>query len=145
MNHGQSFTKSFIGKASVGAVAAGALVAIPGYELGGEAAHASAEDAKHHSGPVLAHLRNAETGEIAILVGTHEVVIHDRVLAQRLLQAALYLAASSQNHPSQVFSIHPQRKGASMSSHREAPGLLDDPVADSTDLYAFVSPDQPIP
>ena len=30
-----------------------------------------------------------------------------------------------------------------MSSHREAPGLLDDPVGDSTDLYAFVSPDQP--
>ncbi len=30
-----------------------------------------------------------------------------------------------------------------MSSHREAPGLLNDPAADSTDLYAFVSPDQP--
>jgi hypothetical protein len=30
-----------------------------------------------------------------------------------------------------------------MSSHREAPGILADPLADSTDLYAFVSPDQP--
>jgi len=30
-----------------------------------------------------------------------------------------------------------------MSSHREAPGIALDPVADSTDLYAFVSPDQP--
>jgi hypothetical protein len=30
-----------------------------------------------------------------------------------------------------------------MSSHREAPGISQDPVADSTDLYAFVSPDQP--
>ena len=30
-----------------------------------------------------------------------------------------------------------------MSSHREAPGILNDPVADSTDLYAFISPDQP--
>jgi hypothetical protein len=30
-----------------------------------------------------------------------------------------------------------------MSSHREAPGILNDPAADSTDLYAFVSPDQP--
>jgi hypothetical protein len=28
-----------------------------------------------------------------------------------------------------------------MSSHREAPGIAKDPVADSTDLYAFVSPD----
>ncbi len=29
-----------------------------------------------------------------------------------------------------------------MSSHREAPEISKDPVADSTDLYAFVSPDQ---
>jgi hypothetical protein len=30
-----------------------------------------------------------------------------------------------------------------MSSHREAPEISKDPVADNTDLYAFVSPDQP--
>ncbi|HEY6538165.1 MAG TPA: DUF4331 domain-containing protein [Candidatus Dormibacteraeota bacterium] len=30
-----------------------------------------------------------------------------------------------------------------MSSHREAPEIAKDPVADNTDLYAFVSPDQP--
>jgi|SRR5579872_948642 len=30
-----------------------------------------------------------------------------------------------------------------MSSHREAPAISTDPVADSTDLYAFVSPDKP--
>ncbi len=30
-----------------------------------------------------------------------------------------------------------------MSSHREAPEISQDPVADSTDLYAFVSPDHP--
>ena len=30
-----------------------------------------------------------------------------------------------------------------MSSHREAPEIAKDPVADSTDLYAFVSPDRP--
>ena len=30
-----------------------------------------------------------------------------------------------------------------MSSHREAPGTSRDPVADSTDVYAFVSPDKP--
>jgi hypothetical protein len=30
-----------------------------------------------------------------------------------------------------------------MSSHREAPEIAKDPVADSTDLYAFVSPDNP--
>src|SRR6516225_10369387 len=30
-----------------------------------------------------------------------------------------------------------------MSSHREAPEISRDPVADSTDVYAFVSPDNP--
>src|SRR5215831_14081749 len=30
-----------------------------------------------------------------------------------------------------------------MSSHREAPEISMDPVADSTDVYAFVSPDRP--
>jgi hypothetical protein len=30
-----------------------------------------------------------------------------------------------------------------MSSHREAPEISKDPVADSTDLYAFVSPNNP--
>ena len=29
-----------------------------------------------------------------------------------------------------------------MSSHREAPEISKDPVADSTDVYAFVSPDK---
>src|SRR6201982_1921469 len=30
-----------------------------------------------------------------------------------------------------------------MSSHREAPEISKDPVADSSDVYAFVSPDTP--
>src|SRR6201986_2102246 len=30
-----------------------------------------------------------------------------------------------------------------MSSHREAPEISKDPVADSTDVYAFASPDEP--
>src|SRR5271169_2522926 len=30
-----------------------------------------------------------------------------------------------------------------MSSHREAPEVSKDPVADNTDVYAFVSPDNP--
>ena len=32
-----------------------------------------------------------------------------------------------------------------MSSHREAPAISKDPVADNTDTYAFVSPDDPGP
>ena len=30
-----------------------------------------------------------------------------------------------------------------MSSHREAPDISQDPAADNTDMYAFVSPDRP--
>lgn len=30
-----------------------------------------------------------------------------------------------------------------MSSHKEAPGITNDPAADNTDVYAFVSPDKP--
>ena len=33
--------------------------------------------------------------------------------------------------------------GADASSHREAPLIAEDPVADLTDVYAFVSPDKP--
>ncbi len=32
---------------------------------------------------------------------------------------------------------------ANASSHREAPLITEDPVADLTDVYAFVSPDKP--
>src|SRR5881296_2621376 len=32
---------------------------------------------------------------------------------------------------------------AGASSHREAPLISEDPAADNTDLYAFVSPDRP--
>jgi hypothetical protein len=34
-------------------------------------------------------------------------------------------------------------QGATASSHREAPVISDDPAADNTDVYAFVSPDRP--
>ncbi len=32
---------------------------------------------------------------------------------------------------------------AAASSHREAPNIIQDPTADNTDVYAFVSPDKP--
>jgi hypothetical protein len=40
-----------------------------------------------------------------------------------------------------VLGMAPQRSSAS--SHREAPLISNDPAADNTDLYAFVSPDRP--
>ena len=40
-------------------------------------------------------------------------------------------------------STSPAREVQPMSSHREAPEISKDPVADNTDVYAFVSPDRP--
>jgi Domain of unknown function (DUF4331) len=37
----------------------------------------------------------------------------------------------------------PSPQGAVASSHREAPVISEDPTADNTDVYAFVSPDRP--
>src|SRR5438105_11679356 len=37
----------------------------------------------------------------------------------------------------------PAPQAGNASSHREAPLISNDPAADNTDLYAFVSPDKP--
>jgi hypothetical protein len=37
---------------------------------------------------VVAHVRNASTGEISVMVGEHEVVTTDRALVARLLKSA---------------------------------------------------------
>jgi len=50
--------------------------------------HAAGRPAAGHHEPLLAHVRNRATGEIALLVGTREVVIHDRELVMRLVKAA---------------------------------------------------------
>ena len=42
-----------------------------------------------------------------------------------------------------AFAVDAGPFGASASSHREAPIIAGDPRADNTDLYAFVSPDDP--
>jgi hypothetical protein len=82
--------QNFIKKATVSAAAAGALATVPGFSLATEPAFASESDTRMsvHAGPVLAHIRNVATGEIAVLFGTREVVIHDVEVVNRLLRAA---------------------------------------------------------
>jgi hypothetical protein len=48
---------------------------------------ADAKVAKH-SGPVVAYVRNAGTGEISVMAGEREVKVHDRKLAARIARAA---------------------------------------------------------
>jgi hypothetical protein len=82
--------RGFIKKTSVGAATFGALVTVPGLAEVDAASrpHAARGLAAEHHAPLLAHVRNRATGEIALLVGTREVVIHDRELVKRLMKAA---------------------------------------------------------
>jgi hypothetical protein len=82
--------KGFLGKTSMGAAAIGAIVSIPGL------AHATEADAapefklrpEELESPLVAHVRNLKTGEIAVMVGTREIVYRDPQFAKRLLKAA---------------------------------------------------------
>ncbi len=61
--------------------------------------------------------------------------MNQSVSSSRLKTGAAFLAAAAM-----ALSLAPSAFG---SSHREAPMIAKDPTADTTDLYAFVSPDRP--
>ena len=77
----------------------------------------------------MAYVHDARRGEVTVLKGTPQTTYHDPALVKRLLAAAPGDDALS--------------GGPHMSSHREAPEISKDPVADNADVYAFVSPDKP--
>jgi hypothetical protein len=81
----------FLKQASAGAVTVGALAALPGMT----AAHAApksapAEDLSPvaHRGPLVAHVKDASTGEISFLIGTREIKVHNPELVKQLVKAA---------------------------------------------------------
>jgi hypothetical protein len=61
------------------------------------------------------------------------LIIIKKTFMKRKIYAAFMLAIMSLQITAPVFA----------SSHREAPLIADDPLADNTDLYAFRSPDNP--
>jgi hypothetical protein len=81
--------RGFIKDATAGAAAVGAIAVVPGMA----AVHAAPKDWAAHAsgaqveGPLVAHVRNFKTGEVAVLVGTREVIIHDHALVSRLVRA----------------------------------------------------------
>jgi hypothetical protein len=84
--------RSFIKQASATAATVGAIATLPTIAN----AHASTtlspsevSTAAAH-GPIIAHIRNLDLGEIALLVGEREIVIRDRVLVRRLVKAAQF-------------------------------------------------------
>ncbi len=84
--------RRFLGRASKAAVAAGA-VAAGGAILGATGSAEAASLAARPGTPVLegsgviAHVIDARKGELSIFVGTREIRVTDRALAQQLLRA----------------------------------------------------------
>ena len=135
--------RQFLGRMSAGLAVAGAAAylpragasaasaaVVPGEAGGGKSYDAHGDNivplprdvAEGRLWPIFA---TPVRGEISIFVGSREVTLHDTVHRR---QTGLTLPARGLEH---------------MSSHREAPEISKDPVADSADLYAFVSPDRP--
>ena len=82
--------RGFIQKSSVGVATVGALATVPGLAAAHAASQAPALDAATASkqGPLVAHVRDYAKGEIALLVGTREVIVRDPELVARLVRAA---------------------------------------------------------
>jgi hypothetical protein len=82
--------RGLIAKGSLGAAAIGALVAVPGMGTAHAAPQAPQGDGEKAmvEGPLMAHVRDLTTGEIALYVGTREIIVHDRALVGRLVRAA---------------------------------------------------------
>jgi anaerobic selenocysteine-containing dehydrogenase len=79
--------RRFIGGAAAGAVAVTAAAAVPG--VAAAAPDDLPDDTGHElSEPVVAHVRDLRTAEIALYVGTEEITHTDRTLARRLARAA---------------------------------------------------------
>jgi hypothetical protein len=54
----------------------------------GAAAGGAAEPAAHAAEPIIAHVRNARTGEIDVFRGTSQTRLHDPALAALLIRAS---------------------------------------------------------
>jgi hypothetical protein len=78
-----SSRRRFLGVAGAGAAAAGATAVAPAAFAGEARRSATSADES-----VVAYLDDASSDKVTLLVGEREVVVHDRDLATRLLNAA---------------------------------------------------------
>ncbi len=75
--------RHFLGVAGAGAAIAGAATVIPVSALAGEPRRAGGSATES----VVAYVRDVRSSELTLLVGEREVVVHDRDLVHRLLDA----------------------------------------------------------
>jgi hypothetical protein len=76
--------RRFLGVAGAGAAVAGAAAVIPGAAFAGETPRRSGGASES----VVAYVGDARGSELTLLVGEREVVVRDRDLVRRLLDAA---------------------------------------------------------
>jgi len=82
--------RRFLTHTTIGVAFAGVLALVPGVAaaLKLPAATSKVGLGRKAEGPVIAHVRDLATGEIAFLVGTERFIIRDRELAVRMHSAA---------------------------------------------------------
>ena len=84
--------RRFLTRSSVGVAFAGAIAVVPGITAAMKMPGTSPKFAAGTaigSGPLVAHVRDFATGEIAFLVGSERLIIRDPDLAVRLHSAAV--------------------------------------------------------
>jgi hypothetical protein len=80
----ESSRRRFLGVAGAGVAAAGAATVLPDAAL----AHPSSRGKNRATESVVAHVADPASDTLTLLVGEREVVVHDRDLVDRLLEAA---------------------------------------------------------
>lgn len=80
--------RGFLKQTSVGMAATGVLTTVSLAEAHNRPAAAAKQTSPTmYNEPVVAHVRDAATGEVALMVGTREIVYRDPALVARLLKA----------------------------------------------------------
>lgn len=77
--------RGFLTRGSIGMALAGTLAVVPGLANIRTIAGSPASGAQTWGNePLVAHVRDLASGEIALLVGTKQIIVRDRDLASRL-------------------------------------------------------------
>jgi hypothetical protein len=84
--------RSFLKRAGLGAAAVGVAATVPSFMRDrakpSQMTPAVPMGRVSQSGPVVAHISDANTGDITLMSGTKEVTYHNAALARELLRAA---------------------------------------------------------
>ena len=115
----QASRRSFLAVAGSGAVTTAVVAAAPSSRA---ASASSSSSSTTGTQPLVAHVRDAAAGMVVLYIGSRR---------------------GRRPRPRPRPTPDPRSEAMTMSSHREAPEISKDPVADNTDVYAFVSPDKP--